>query len=326
MCFFRISLTVFTTLITFFIVNNIHAQAEWPKLSQAAWESMNAATIQSLVNQHSIRARDDMQKTALMYAAQYTESIAVHEYLLAQGADVNARDALGISVLFWGILNPNIEILTLLLNSSANFTHRDSMGRQAQMIAAAYGSSPSHLRTLLRAGLRISAVDAQGRTALMHAVSTNSDVRMTETLLRYGADIYAVDKNNNSVFFYAARLAQSPDIIRLLIANNAQLHTKNNDGETALHLAAATNSEARIIQELIDQGAGLNEKDTEGRTPLMMAAAYNSTAEVVFTLVNAGSDITQRSKAGKTAWNFLQKNRKLRDSESYARLRGVLLQ
>ncbi len=303
-----------------------HAQGDWPRLSVEEWQSMDVATLQSLLEEHHVDERDNTDKTALMYAAHHTRASEVHEFLLVQGADVNAFDRLGNSVLFWAILNPDIEVVKFFIDKEVDVTHRDVFGRQAHMIAAAYGASPLHFDALLGAGLRISEVDFEGRTSLMHAVGTNSDIRMTQTLLRYGANIHAVDKDGNSVLFYAARSSQNPEIIRLLIEDTGLLNKKNKDGKTALHTAAAVNTTPSVVQELISLGAYLNEKDNEGRTPLMMAAGYNSNADIVFTLLRFGANSALLSKGGKAAWNFLQRNQELRNSEYYVQLRKALVQ
>lgn len=71
-------------------------------------------------------------RTLLMYAVIY-ERFCVAEYLVQNGADVNARDKRGFSPLHFAAKTGNVDVLTLLLNAGAEVGAQNILGNIPMM-------------------------------------------------------------------------------------------------------------------------------------------------------------------------------------------------
>jgi uncharacterized protein len=121
--------------------------------------------------------------------------------LLAQGADVNARDA----------------------------EHNET-----PLILAARFADAVTLRRLLNAGADLESQDDQGRTTLFFAPILSE--AFTE-LIRAGASIHARDAEGNTILL--SKVAESPSLgeVERLLQLGIDASLRNNDGQTALDVA-----------------------------------------------------------------------------------------
>ena len=74
---------------------------------------------------------------------------------------------------------------------------------------------------------------------------------------------------------------------------------------------------------LLKAGAVLEARTKNEETPLHSATANNENPAVVTTLLDAGADPKARAKYGVTAWDMVQQNDKLEDTDVYWRLNAL---
>ncbi len=299
------------------------AEGSWPLLTEAEWSSMSIEQLQYYLDDYSVSAVDNRQRTALSYAAQYASDPDLLDYLIDRGADVDATTKSEITPLFWSVLNKNTSMMIRLLDRGANLWHRDAAGRQVHMIAAHYSDNPDYLRLLLSMGLHVSERDFFGKTPLMHAVAMNSNVEMAELLIKYGADVHVVDDAKNPPLLWAARNAKNPNIIRLLLEYGADILQKFDQGKSILHIAAV-NPNPGIVDALLEGNITVDVRDDNGQTPLMLASGFNENAEVGLVLIEHGAERFALSTSGKSPSNFLEGNAKIRNSQYYLQLQNSL--
>lgn len=177
-------------------------------------------------------AADD---SPLHSAARYGDTTEI-KALVANGADVNAKGAVGETPL-----------------------HR----------AASYGKK-DNAELLLAKGADINAMDDNGYTPLIQATRYGQK-DMAELLLAKGADNNAKDNYGEAPLDYAAAEGEK-DVAELLLAKGTDVNAKRKDGKTPLHTAAAFGNRA-VAELLLAKGADINAKDNDGKTPLDMATS-----------------------------------------------------
>ena len=175
--------------------------------------------------------------TPLHWAAAHAE---VAEFLIAKGADVNAKDKNLITPLHRAALGSGSKVAKILIDKGADVNARDSRGRTPLHDAAGYGNDKM-VELLIERGAQVDVKDKRGTTALYCAASGTKDSKETvELLLAAGADI------------------------------NIKRTAEPEDGFGLLH-TAVKNSNPRVVELLISKSLDINSETTTGRTPLELA-------------------------------------------------------
>ena len=156
----------------------------------------------------------DATPDALITAAK-DNNVAEARRLIADGADVKAKDNDGSTALMWAAWRNSPEVAKILLESGADVKATDKYGNTALWFAAA-NDSPDVARLLLAAGADVNAKDKYGDAALIIAARENSP-DVAKILLESGADVKATDEYGNTALMWAAG-NNSLDAARLLLA------------------------------------------------------------------------------------------------------------
>lgn len=186
------------------------------------------------------------------------------ERLIADGADVNATQADGMTALHW----------------------------------AAYRGDLRSARALLAAGSDVAATNRYGVAPLSLACQ-RADGEIVERLLERGANPDTTLRGGETALMTAARTGR-PGPVEALLRRGAQVDSRERRGQTALMWAAAE-GHADVVELLIRAGADVNATlPGSGFTPMLFAAREGRTA-VVRALLKAGVDVnavTDPSKPG----------------------------
>lgn len=195
----------------------------------------------------------------LVLAARFGQEESVRS-LLAQGVDVNGRDALGRTPLIAAAGENHPAVLRLLIARGADLTLQDRDGMNALMTAVIKGQK-ENVRLLLEAGSGLEALNPAGETALMVAIRAGQ-VELADYLLGRGANsnVHAQDDllahNGYTPLMYAARYGSGDDglrMLRSLIAHHAEPAARRPNGETALTIAQR-NGRQDMVEELARLG------------------------------------------------------------------------
>ncbi|UCD52383.1 MAG: ankyrin repeat domain-containing protein, partial [Phycisphaerales bacterium] len=209
-----------------------------------------------------------------LHAAVLAGSKPVAELLISNGADVNARDTEGVSVLFYATGKGYSEIVDLLIANGANPDkvlwgailggHNDiaerllsagadvqSVGDSGALHVAALKNNLDGARLLIRHGVP---VDARwlGRTPLHYAI-TDGRTEFCQLMIEQGADVNARNKWNWTPLHTACEHNYS-DKVEILLANGADVKARNEDGNTPLAVARAA-GHAELVTLLRKHGA-----------------------------------------------------------------------
>jgi ankyrin repeat protein len=215
-----------------------------------------------------IESKDNGGSTPLIRACHVIREchggcVAVANYLIEKGADVNATDK--------GKHTP--------LTRACNMHDLDL----------------TLIQHLIDKGADVNWQGTNGNTPLHWAVYTGG-LQLTKLLIDNGADVNAYDKYNgpvvsssiNGTILQIAINNGKEEVAVYLVGNGASINKKDYYGNTELHLAAFKGY-ADLTRCLIDHGAEINAVNNFNRTPLYYAAkhGYKSVADL---LIAAGAD------------------------------------
>jgi ankyrin repeat protein len=191
-----------------------------------------------LVNGEKVDVKDKHGLTPL-YLAAVEGHKDVCEYLISQGADVNAGSEFGFFPLA-GIISTQtergVEIFKLLVYHGADYNI--NFGGYSLLHQAVYSCNHESVRNiaefLISKGVDINAKGYQDKTPL-HMVGCTE---ICALLISKGTDIEARDKNGRTPLFEACSSIRSKkQICELLLSKGADVNAKDNQGVTPLHQA-----------------------------------------------------------------------------------------
>ena len=199
-------------------------------------------------------------------------------YLLAHGADVNARDGEGYTALINAARFGFDALAGQLLAHRADPNLADRASGWSPLMYAAWGDDGDLVQALVKRGAAIEARDHDAMTALGIAAQ-NGKLKAARALVGAGADVNgSVAKGGYSPLMLAA-ISGSDELTETLLAHGARVNATNPGGVTALMIAAAGNHFI-IASMLLKAGAQIEARSEDGRTALSIAQANNSAAVV----------------------------------------------
>ncbi|MDF2626547.1 MAG: palmitoyltransferase Hip14 isoform [Symbiobacteriaceae bacterium] len=230
---------------------------------------------------------------------------------LVKGADPNARDSYGITMLFHATGQGRAPIVQLLICAGADVNARHgTTGETALHHASAFGML-AIVGALLAAGADPDIGDNEGFTPL-HRAAHFHRTEVVRRLIAVGADVNTRSSpqwNAGESVLGAALKGQDgdpADIVQLLINAGAKIDRPDGLGMTPMHWAAHR-GHAESIKLLAAKGAEVNVYSQWNGTPLMEAAAFGSLASVE-ALLDAGANAAAVNDYGQTALSLAEQN------------------
>ena len=171
---------------------------------------------------------------------------------LIAGTDVNLRDKrTGTTALEHAVRNANREMVQLLLAAGANANARDASGETVLMMVDSEATSEL-IWDLLNAGAKVNLKAEDDNTALMAAVSANN-LDAVRTLLDAGAEINAQNDEGQTALMIAATEGYV-NIVHALVVAGASLSLTDKEHQDALALAK-DNGRKAVVRLLRSKGA-----------------------------------------------------------------------
>ncbi len=261
-------------------------------------------------------------RTALHWAAAYGH-VAIVEYLLSKGANVNARDIHGATGLLYAVEHNKIEMVEFLLkNKSLPNIQTTTPWTDARKNSHPKGMTPLHIGAfkgiekaiqllLDHQSINPNILNDDGVSPLHYATfkKQNNAVKALLNCPKVNPNLKTTKlwqcKTVNNHFdkgstpLHIATIKKHTDIIQLLAKHKKIDFNIRDDaaGRTPLHWAARCHMLEMVKALLLVGGSkvDVNTKNFADITPLHYAAQFNST-EMVKTLVIAGAKLTNLTR------------------------------
>jgi len=176
---------------------------------------------------------------------QVLENLPVNQELVIEEEKGNAD-------FFKAVRENNIESVRVALKNGANVNAKNALGNTGLMIAAIQGHVAVG-RLLVEQGADVNVKNIKGNSALIFSIHATGNVDFARMLIENGADLNTRNSENETALMYAASKGHV-EILRLLIENGADVHIKNANGLNALKLAEPKGDDA-IVDMLKSAGA-----------------------------------------------------------------------
>ncbi len=206
--------------------------------------------------------------------------------LIDDGADVNAPEADGATVLHWAVRWDDPESVDLLLDAGADAGAANAYGVTPLALACINRSTPLVAR-LLDAGADPNAATTMGETALMSCARTGT-ADAVAALLEHGAgNVNARESSRGQTALMWAVAQGHADVVRILIEHGADVHARTESRSLLVSVGGRGDERAR-------------ELPLGGFTPLLFAARHGQ-VESARHLLDAGADVNERGPDGASA-------------------------
>jgi ankyrin repeat protein len=219
-------------------------------------------------------------KSAPLHLAVKEKHSWTAKVLCEVGADVNARDAAGMTPFSMALQQTilldqtkSVELVRTLIPYCKNLNVGDSEGcTPLHYISATFPPSVSQselLTLLIASGVDVNKANNQGRTAL-HLAAAGGNTSVLRALIDAGAELNVTDKLLGETPLNMAAAYNHIDAIRVLAEYGADICIADRHLMTPLHkILASRGCQYESTDLLLSYGARVNAEDDRGVSPLM---------------------------------------------------------
>lgn len=265
-------------------------------INTAAWKGDLAKVKELLIAKPDlISSTEPPRQFTPLHIAAWNGRKEIVEFLLANGADVNAKGGEGETPLGMAVACGKIDVAKILHQHGgqgvAPIHYAAATGdleavktllkahpEQASYKEGKFGMAPLHFSAqagkkdlvefLLANGADINDAKTECGTPLGWAAA-NGHKEVVEVLLAHKADPNIYGGEHWAPLLLAAKAGHA-EVVKLLLANNADINAEHFTGKTSLHFAAEKGF-AEVARVLLNSHANVNAKDQDGATPLTLA-------------------------------------------------------
>ena len=143
------------------------------------------------------------------------------------------------------------EVVKWLVEKGANVNAVDKIG-QTVLHAATHSDEWEVVKWLVGKGVNVDAVDKNGRTVLHETAASLGQLEEVKWLVEHGAHVDAVDNDGWTVLHAAAATPDQLEAVKWLVEQGANVDAIDNNGRTVLHAAAESHGRLEVVKWLVE--------------------------------------------------------------------------
>ncbi|MCK4292302.1 MAG: ankyrin repeat domain-containing protein, partial [Planctomycetes bacterium] len=232
----------------------------------------------------------EAKSTKSLHKAVADRNIDLIKRLIAEGADINAKNERAMTPLMWGIYKSALtkEVAELLIEKGADVNAQDDDGWTALHGAVYVQIDKDIVRLLVSKGADVNLTTDEGWTSLHYPIVWG-DIDTVKLLVDKGAKFDVKDKEGWTALHRAA-LDGRRDMVELFIGKGADT--------SSFHMAAFMGDLSRV-KEFVEKGTEVDTKDEAGWTALFWAASAGREGVAEF-LIDNNADISANDGSGQS--------------------------
>ena len=246
-----------------------------------------------------------------LHGAAYGGHARCAQMLIEAGAEVSAANNSGYTPLHSAAAGGSVETVKLLVDQGVDINSQKHGGATA-LIHAALGNHHDLARWLIEQGADMEIKDGWGRTALLLVARETGDVEMARLLLDRGAEVEVLDRGDDTPLTLAAWRGFG-ELTDLLLDRGAEIDAKSQTGRFLVSCAAEKGL-FRLFTILAEQGVELNVRNENGGS-LLHSAAEGGSTEITETLLERGLEVNEADRYGWTPLHYAAKKGRLKTAQ-----------
>ena len=223
-------------------------------------------------------------------------NLALVEYLIAKGSDINLEDSHGTTPLMMAANagQSNTAIYDAFFKAGINPKKKYKDGVNLLLMAIPADKDLSLSTYFETKGMSLKDVDSNGNTAIDY-VARSGNITLIKTLL--GKGVKYTDYALINAAQGSRRESNTLETYKYLVEDlKINPTTTNKESQTVLHLIANKSKQTEIITYFLSKGVDPNKADADGNTPLMIAASGRDTEALALLLPIIGNNNAQNIK------------------------------
>lgn len=264
----------------------------------------------------TIEEEDVNGETALFYGLT-SGNLAMMEYLLTAGADINHQNKLGNTVFMESVEKDKRDCYDLLKQSKPNLNLKNNKGENIisfLMTSSSHSNNPKEILELNDLGASLDVKSRSGSTMAFYAMST-SNMDLLVRAKNSGANMDAYDSNG------LRPSCSNVEIIKYAVANGCNPNREDTWGDSYLTQAIKDN-QIDLALFLIRNGADVNWKK-RGDEPLVFKTVMDQNLPGLQILIENGAKLNTTNRKGESLIDIAETQGN-QEILSYLRSKGAL--
>ncbi|KAF5286936.1 hypothetical protein FQR65_LT12395 [Abscondita terminalis] len=249
----------------------------------------------------NINLQCSLYKRSALHLAFINKNIAIAQYLIDEGADVNLTDCYGMTPFFCACQSADIDIVKKMRPNVADINQQCKFGEESTLNVARMNKNKDVAQLLFDNESDTELTDFGG-TPYFYA-HILKDIEFANILRANVADINLENNFNKKSALHVAFINKNKDIAGFLIDEGADINLTDCVGMTAFHYACEL-SDIDIVKKMRPNVADINLQCSLFKRSALHLALVSKNKDVAEFLMAEGADVNSTDCDGMTAFHY----------------------